>query len=120
MKTGLFFTTIVLFSVFATAQSPQSCDSVIKKIAFENTSGLSKGQQAELSKLLMGRCFQREHPGVLSEAIYEQLRKWGYKRPTVYDPDKGADIRVLDSNVHPSPVAVTIDFRLTGLDKSQK
>lgn len=39
---------------------------------------------------------------------------------TVYDPDKGSDIRVLNETVKPSPVAVTIHFRLTGLDRPYK
>jgi hypothetical protein len=121
MKTGLLFTTLfVLLSVAATAQGSPTCDSVVKKVAFENTTGLTTKQVSSISKLLVGRCFKREHPQVLSEAIYRQLREWGYKQPTVIDPDKGRDIRVLNATAIPSPVAVTIDFRVSGFDDFRK
>jgi|SRR6516162_3621924 hypothetical protein len=115
MKTGLLFSILLfLLSVVGNAQTSSSCDSVVKKVAFEYTTGLSPEQQTSLKKLLIGRCFQRRSPGVLSEAVYKQLLAWGFKQPTVYDPDHGHDILVLDETVKPSPVAVTIDFRLTG------
>ena len=118
MKTGLLFTMLfVLLSVGASAQIAPSCDSIVKKVTFENTNGLNPEQTTRLSKLLMGRCFQREHPEVLSEAVYRQLRAWGFKQPTVYDPDHGHAIQVLDDTVTPKPVAVAIDFRVVGLDK---
>ncbi len=121
MKTALLLSTlIVLLSVVGNAQTSPSCDSVVENVAFESAKGLSVERQASLKKLLIGRCFQRNNPSDLSEAVYKQLRAWGYKQPTVYDPDKGHDIRVLDESVKPSPVAVTIDFRLTGLDEPIK
>jgi hypothetical protein len=115
MKTGwLVVLLVTLASTTATAQSSSNCDSVVKKVSFEDTTGLTPEQRTNLSKLLLGRCFRREDPVVLSEALYHQLRRWGYKHAEVIDPDKGHDIRILDESVHPSPVAVTIDFRLGG------
>lgn len=117
VKAGVYIAVLLAFSSgMAAAQSSQTCDSVVKKVSFEHPNGLNSRQRASLTKLLVGRCFQREDPSVLSQAVYDQLRKWGYKQATVIDPDKAGDIRVLDVNIHPSPVAVTIDFRLSGSD----
>lgn len=117
VKTGLFIALLLaILSGTVSAQGPRKCDSVVKKVSLENPTGLTPEQRNSLQKLLVGRCFHREDPSVLSKAVYDQLRRWGYKRPTVIDPDKGHDIRVLDDSLHPSPIAVTIDFRLSGLD----
>jgi TonB family protein len=97
-------------------QNPRKCDYVVKQISLENPTGLTPEQRIGLEKLLVGRCFERGDPSTLSEAVYDQLRRWDYKQPTVIDPDKDHDIRVLDDSLHPSPVAVTIDFRLSGSD----
>ena len=105
MKAVLFAITFMVLSGFvATAQTSPACDSVVSNITFENTSGLKPEQRASLEGLLMGRCFQREHPDVLTEAVYRQLLDWGFKQPTVYDPDHGHSIRVLDGKATPTPV----------------
>lgn len=120
MKTGRFVALLLaVWSVSANAQSSRTCDSVVRTVAFENTTGLTAEQRTSLSKLLVGRCFQLEHPDVLSEAVYQQLQRWGYRQPVVYDPEKGHDIRVLDGTLYPTPVAVTVDFRLRGSDFSK-
>ena len=114
------FLITVMIAVFvpgAGAQSSPTCDSVVTKVSLENTAGLTSERQASLKRLLIGRCFQREHGDVLGEAVYKQLRRWGYKQPTVYDP---ASILILNGGVHPSPVAVAIDFHLTGSDQLTK
>jgi hypothetical protein len=113
MKTGVFVALLIAaLSVAATAQSSSTCDYVIRKVSFENTTGLTASQRTRLAKLLVGNCFQIENPGVLSEAVFHQLRSWGYNHAEVIDPDKGHDIRILDETARPTPVAVTIDFRL--------
>lgn len=119
VKTVCIAVLLAFSSEMPAAQSSQRCDSVVKKVSFENPAGLTGRQRASLTKLLVGRCFQREDPSVLSQAVYDQLRRWGYKQATVIDPDKAGDIRVLDANRHPSPVAVTLDFRLTGSDSKR-
>jgi hypothetical protein len=96
-----------------TSESPCIADAVVSKVSFEYTTGLSPKRQTSLTNLLLGRCFDRRDDVKLSEAVYNQLRAWGYRRATVYDPL----VRVLDSKSHPSPVAITIDFRLTGRDR---
>jgi hypothetical protein len=45
------------------------------------------------------------------------LRLWGYRNATVYDPN---NFVVLDQTVHPAPIAVAIDFRLSGSDALPK
>ncbi len=117
MKAFLVATMIAAFMAGANAQSSPACDSVVTKVSLEDTTGLTAARQSSLRKLLIGRCFQREDGEVLSGAVYHELRTWGYMQPTVYEP---VNIVVLDDGVHPSPVAVTIDFRLTGLDQSAK
>jgi hypothetical protein len=117
MKAALVVTMLIgLFTAGATAQSSPACDSIVKKVSFENMTGLNPEQQASLRVLLVGRCFQREHGDVLSKAVYDELRGWGYKQPTVGDPL----ILPLDDSLHPSPVAITIDFRLRSSDRSAK
>jgi hypothetical protein len=91
-------------------------DSVVRKVSFENTSGLPSTQIAKLNKLLMGRCFSQADGGTLSEAVYHQLRAFGYRKVFVQD----AIIRVLDRNLQPSPVSVTIDFVLTNPDGTKR
>jgi hypothetical protein len=112
MKTGFFLAVVsvaLTMNVEARASdAPCHADAVVSKVSFENTGGLSPNQQMSLRKLLLGRCFYRRDDVKLSEAVYNQLRGWGYRRATVYDPL----VRVLDQKSHPSPVAVVIDLRL--------
>jgi hypothetical protein len=117
MKPVVFITVMMaIFDAGASAQSSRACDCVVKEVSLENTIGITAERQASLRTLLIGRCFQWEHGEVLSEPVYNQLRSWGYRRPTVYDPN----ILVLHDDVHPSPVAVTVDFRIGDLDQSTK
>jgi len=107
---------IAVFNASASAKSPAACDSIVKKVSFENMTGLNPEQQASLRALLVGRCFQQEHGDVLSKAVYDELRGWGYKQSTVEDPL----ILLLDDSLHPSPVAITIDFSLRSSDRSAR
>ena len=110
---------LLMLTVFAAnggAESSSPCDSVVRKVSLESTTGLTTEHQVSLRNLLMGRCFQREHGDVLSEAVYNQLRGWGYEKSIVYDPSA---LRILDDRIRPSPVAVTIDFCLDGSDRSR-
>ena len=104
----------VLLSV-TTGNSP-SCndgDSIVKKLSFENPVGPTLEQKAKLSELLRARCFYRAEGSSLSEDVYRQLCRFGYKHAYVQEPI----IRVLDHNVRPFPVSVTIDFVLTSPDR---
>ena len=85
---------VLLGALSLFAQSPP-CNVVVKTVGFEDRSGLNPVQRTALNQLLVGLCFQREHPEVLSRVVYEQLLTWGFKHATVYDPDHGGDIRVL-------------------------
>lgn len=105
---------IALLSV-ATGTSP-ACndgDSIVKKVSFENPVGLTSGQKARLNELLMARCFYQADGSALSEVVYRQLLRFGYKHAYVQDPI----IRVLDRSVRPLPVSVTIDFVLKYSDE---
>jgi hypothetical protein len=82
---------------------------VVKDVSFENPSGLTAEQLAQLHALVAGRCY---NPVSISKHVYDQLRLWGYEKATVYDPST----RVLEGDVHPSPIAIAIDFRLRGTD----
>ena len=96
--------------------TPPGCqgDSIVEKVSFENPAGLTFEQKASLNELLMARCFYRADGSSLSEAVYRQLRRLGYKSAYVQDPI----VRVLDRSVHPLPVSVTIDFVLTTSDRA--
>ena len=114
---------VVLFALLAlrgkgvNAAAPNLCDgdSVVKKVSFENPVGLSSAQEEKLNRLLMNRCFDRTEPDLLSEAVYKQLREFGYKTAAVDDPI----VRVLDKNLFPAPVSVTIDFALVNPNRSK-
>ena len=98
--------------------TPPGCqgDSVVKKVSFENTEGLSSTQLTKLNKLLMRRCFYQADGDTLTEAVYHQLRAFGYRNVYVQD----AIVRVLDRSLQPSPVSVTIDFVLTNPDGTKR
>jgi hypothetical protein len=106
---GLIFAFSLVFStVNIHAEDTQTCTYVVKEMSFENPSGLTAEQVAQLHALVVGRCYD---PISISKHVYERLRLWGYKKATVYDP---STFRVLDGDLHPSPIAVAIDFRLRG------
>lgn len=105
---------LLLFALTAVApgadRSPSMCrgDAIVKRVSWENPGKLSVAQQATLTDVVMGRCFNRDESSELGEAVFDQLRKFGYERPYVQDPI----VRVLDRIARPLPVAVTIDFVL--------
>jgi len=103
---------VLLFTLMSLgAGSSPACsnaDSVVKTVSFENTAGLTLQQKSTLNKLVMDRHFCQADADILSEAVYRQLRKYGYSKAFVQDPI----VRVLDRRVHPSPVSVTINFAL--------
>ena len=109
---------ILLFALLsaATGTSPACTggDSIVKNVSFENPVGLTLEQKAKLNELLMARCFYRADGSSLSEAVYRQLLRFGYKGAYVQDPI----VRVLDRSVLPLPVSVTIDFVLTSPDRT--
>ena len=95
---------------FATGGSP-AChdgDSIVRRVSLEDTVGLTSAQKSTLHSLWIDQCFYREHGDKLGEAVYRQLRKWGYTKAYVQDPI----IRVLNRSSNPSSVSVTIDFVL--------
>lgn len=81
-------------------------DSIVRKISFENTAGLTFDQKSTLTKLLIDRCFYQADKETLSEVVYRRLQQYGYRKAYVQDPI----VRVLNWNVHPLPASVTIDF----------
>jgi hypothetical protein len=83
-------------------------DSIVKKVSFESTAGLTSDEKSTLNKLLMDRCFYQADGDTLSEVIYRQLIRYGYTTAYVQDPI----VRVLNRSSHPSPVSVAIDFVL--------
>jgi hypothetical protein len=97
---------VVLFALLAfgregaSASSSTNCDgdSIVKKVSFENPAGMSSLQQEKLRQLLMKRCFDRANASLLGEAVYKQLREFGYKTAAVDDPI----VRVLDKNLYPA------------------
>jgi hypothetical protein len=106
----------VLVAVFLAAsihpsisQDNGGCNYVVKEVSFENPAGLTADQLATLRKLVTGRCYDPGNGIFISDGVYDQLRIWGYRKATVYDPN---NVRVLDASLHPSPIAVVVDFRL--------
>ena len=102
-----------------TAGASSAChdgDSIVRRVSFEHTAGLSSVQRSTLNSLLMNQCFYREHGDKLSEAVYRQLRKYGYTKAYVQDPI----VRVLNRDGNPSAVSVTIDFVLDYQDTEHK
>lgn len=83
-------------------------DAIVKSVSFEDTDGLTSVQKSTLNSLLMNQCFYRGHGDKLSEAVYRQLREYGYTKAYVQDPV----VRALNRSSNPSPVSVTIDFVL--------
>jgi hypothetical protein len=90
-----------------------ACSYVVNEVSFENTQDLSRSQVETLRSLVVGRCYDPVNAIFFSQYVYEQLRNWGFCKATVYDPN---DFRILDPNVHPMPIAVAVDFRLTDSD----
>ena len=99
------------------SQDKGACSYVVKEVSFENSTGLTTDQLATLKKLVIGRCYDPGNGIFFSDGVYEQLRLWGYRKATVYDPNK---FHVLDSSLHPSPIAVVVDFRLVCSDAQTK
>lgn len=112
----LFVLLFVSGDAAVATHTPPGCqgDSIVKKVSFENPVGLTSEQKASLNELLMARCFYRADGSSLSEAVYRELRRFGYKGAYVQDPI----VRVLDRSVHPLPVSVTIDFVLTSPNRA--
>ena len=81
-------------------------DSIVRKISFENTAGLTFDQKSTLTKLLIDRYFYQADKETLSDVVYRQLQQYGYRKAYVQDPI----VRVLNWNVHPLPASVIIDF----------
>jgi hypothetical protein len=106
MKTVLLFTLLSL-ATGSFAACPDE-DSIVKKVSFENTAGLTSEQKSTLNKLLMDRCFYQADGDQLSDAVYRQLHSYGYDKAYVQNPI----VRVLNRSIHPSPVSVAIDFVL--------
>ena len=99
------------------AQDAQACTYVVKQVSFENPSGLTAQQLAKIRTILIGRCYDPVKATYVSQDVYGQLRKWGFNKATVYDRN---NVQVLDANLHPSPIAIAVDFRLSGSDASLK
>jgi hypothetical protein len=108
----LAFSTVCLNS-----QDKNSCGYVVKDISFENPTGLTVEQLAALRTIVVGRCYDPVKTIYISQYVYDQLRLWGYSKATVYDPN---NFRILDASRHPTPIAVALDFRLTGSDGDRK
>ncbi len=118
MRWALLFTVFVAFSApYLTGQNKDTCTYVVKEVSFENTKGLTSEQVERLRGLVVGRCYDPVESEFISQYVYEQLREWGYCKATVYAPNY---FRVLDRNIHPSPIAVAIDFLLTASSAEQK
>jgi len=115
---GLMFALFLVFSTLSVnAQDTQTCTQVVKELSFENPSGRTVEQLTRLRTLVMGRCYDPVKAVFISQYVYDQLRLWGYAKATVYDPN---NFRVSDANLHPSPIAIRVDFRLTGSDAHLK
>jgi hypothetical protein len=108
---------LAFWTVSLNSQEKKSCDYVVKDVVFENPTGLSVEQLARLRTSVAGRCYDPSNAGSFSQFLYDQLRVWGYSKATVYDPN---NFRILYPSLHPTPIAVTMDFRLVGSDASQK
>ena len=118
MRLALLLTVFVAFSApYVAGQDKGPCTYVVKEVSFENTSGLTPDQVEKLRAVVVGRCYDPVQGVYISQYVYDQLREWGYCKPTVYDPN---DFRILDRNAHPSPIAVTVDFRLAASDAIPK
>ena len=114
MKAVLLFTLLSLATgSFAACRDG---DSIVKKVSFESTAGLTTEQKSTLNKLLMDRCFYQADGDKLSEAVYRHLCSFGYKHAFVQDPI----VRVLDRRVRPFPVSVTVDFVLTSPNETTR
>jgi len=114
MKTVLLFTLLSLATGSFAACTDG--DSIVKKVSFENTAGLTSDQKSTLNKLLMDRCFYQADGDELSEVIYRQLHRYGYNKTYVQAPI----VRVLNRSIRPSPVSVTIDFVLDYQDRIRR
>jgi hypothetical protein len=112
-----FAACVSLLSVYAGGQEKVNCPYVVAKVSFEDPSGLTGEQLEKLRTLAMGRCYDPVNAVFFSQYLYEELQEWGCCKPTVYDPNT---FQVLDSSIHPSPIAVTLDFRLTTAKADRK
>ena len=97
------------------AATCQTGDSIVTKLSFQNTAGLTFDQKSTLTKLLIDRCFYQADKETLSDVVYRQLQQYGYRKAYVQDPI----VRVLNWNVHPLPASVTVDF-VTGNRESPR
>ena len=112
-RLGVIFTVFVALSaVSSSGQDKNTCDYVVKKVWFESASGLTSEQIQKLHNLIEGRCYDPAQSSSISMAVYDQLRRWGYRQVEVYDPDK---FQIVDKSVHPSPITFVIDFRVNDL-----
>ncbi len=117
-RTALLFLVFLAFSALPVmGQEQNTCTYIVKEASFENTRGLTPKQVETLRTLVLERCYDPVKAVFFSQYVYDQLREWGYCKATVYDPN---DFRILDRNIHPSPIAVTIDFLLTAPDARTK
>ncbi len=104
---------VLAASLVGQAQEEKNCKYVVKQVSFEHSSRLTEQQLTTLRTRAIGKCYDELDTGSISNDVYRQLRSWGYRKPTVYDPSK---FRVLNSAITPSPVSIAIDFRLSGTD----
>lgn len=118
MRWAVLFT--LLFSFFAlcaTGEDKSPCTYVIKDVAFENTKGLTSEQVEKLRAQIVGRCYDPAMSAPVSTYVYDQLREWGYREASVYEP---SGFRIEDQSMHPAPISFAIDFRLSGFDTRRK
>ena len=114
----LIIAALIAFSCLGgMAQNRNACTYIVKEASFENTKGLTPEQVQKLQALVVGRCYDPANAVFFSQYVYDQLREWGYCKAKVYDPN---NFHVLDMSVHPSPIAVVVDFRLTESDAERK
>ena len=112
-RLGLIVAVLLAFSTLSlSGQDKSTCNFVIKKVWFESASGLTSEQLQKLHNLVEGRCYDPAEPSSISNAVFDQLRQWGYRKAKVYDPDK---FRVVDQSVHPSLIALVVDFQVNDL-----
>ena len=101
-------------TVTANAQNPQVCTHLVKQVSFENPTGLTAEQLTKLRTVVIDQCYEQ---GRITGYVYDQLQYWGYSKATVYDAN---NFVIMDSTIHPTPIAVAIDFRLSGSDVHPK
>lgn len=76
---------LTLMSVATGGSATCQGDSIVRKVSFENTAGLTFDQKSTLTKLLIDRCFYQADKETLTEVVYRQLQQYGYPKAYVQD-----------------------------------